>query len=88
MVPKASPDLIEHAVAVSGAFDNAGAFALSFGIDKFQLAQEEVKLIGEFVGRKGRRANPELSDAIRKWPRVLDLKLRYSRWARDPERAL
>ena len=38
----ADPDLIEHAVALAAAFDTASAFALSFGIKKFQFAQKEV----------------------------------------------
>ena len=34
--PKADPDLLEHIVPVVAAFDTATAFALSFGIAKFQ----------------------------------------------------
>jgi hypothetical protein len=33
------------------AFDTATAFAMSFGIAKFALAQVEAKLVGEIVGR-------------------------------------
>ena len=38
--PKADPSLLEHLVPLVSAFDTATAFALSFGIAKFQLAQE------------------------------------------------
>ena len=61
-------------MALCAAFDVAGAFALSFGISKFQLAQAVVELVGEYVGREGRSPNPELVEAIHKWPPVLTLK--------------
>ena len=56
------------------AFDTATAFALNFGIAKFQLAQEKVKLVGEIVGREGRSPNPAIVRAIEKWPPVNTLK--------------
>ena len=65
---------VEHVVALKGAFDTATAFSMSFGINKFQLAQKEVKLVGELVGREGRKPNPELVKAIHQWPAVLTLK--------------
>jgi len=68
------PALVEHVVALVAAFDTAAAFALSFGIAKFQLAQHQVKLVGELVGKDGRQPNPELVQAIKKWPPVKDLK--------------
>ena len=37
--PEADVDLIEHVVSLAAAFDTASAFAISFGINKFQLAQ-------------------------------------------------
>ena len=49
--PDADPDLVEHLMSVLIAFDTATAFAMSFGIAKFALAQEEAKLVGEIVGR-------------------------------------
>jgi hypothetical protein len=61
-------------VALIGAFDTATAFAVSFGIKKFQLAQKEVKLVGEMVGSEGRKPNPDLIRAIKKWPKIKDLK--------------
>ena len=48
--PKADLALVDHAVPLIAAFDTAVAFALSFGIAKFQLAQTKVKLVGEIVG--------------------------------------
>ena len=57
--PLADPALVEHAVPLVAAFDTGTAFALSFGIAKFQLAQSKVKLVGEIVGREGRSPNPE-----------------------------
>ena len=62
--PEADVDLIEHVVSLTAAFDTASAFAISFGINKFQLAQAWVKLVGEIVGRMGRKPNPELVRAI------------------------
>ena len=47
---------------------------MSFGIAKFQLAQEKVKLVGEIVGREGRSPNPAIVRAIEKWPPVNTLK--------------
>ena len=38
-IRKCKADLITHVVAVVAAFDTAAAFGLSFGIQKFQLAQ-------------------------------------------------
>ena len=70
----ADPTLVEHVVALCAAFDTATMFALSFGIAKFQLAQTEVRLVGEYVGRDGRRPNPVLIKAIKDWPPVLALK--------------
>ena len=59
---------------LAAAFDTAVAFALSFGIAKFQLAQKDVKPLGEYVGQQGRRPNPDLIKAIKAWPPVRDLK--------------
>ena len=56
------------------AFDTAAAFALSFGVKKFQFMQKWVKLVGEIVGEGGRKPNPVLCEAIRKWPPVRTLK--------------
>ena len=50
-------DAREHAVALCAAFDTASAFALSFGIKKFQFMQKWVKLVGEIVGEGGRKPN-------------------------------
>ena len=56
------------------AFDTATAFAMSFGIAKFALAQEEAKLVGEIVGRHGRSPNPAIVRAVKKWPPIYTLK--------------
>ena len=69
--PNADPDLVEHVVPLVAALDIASAFALSFGIEKFQLAQAKVKLVGEIVGREGRSPNPDLVKAIHEWPEVI-----------------
>ena len=71
---KADPSLLEHFVPLVAASDTATAFALSFGIAKFQLAQDKVKLVGEIVGREGRSPNPAIVRAIEKWPPVNTLK--------------
>ena len=52
------------------AFDTATAFAMSFGIAKFALAQHEAKLVGEIVGRFGRKPNPAIVRAIQMWPDI------------------
>ena len=44
--PKASSEMIEHTIPMIAAFDTAIAFALSFGIAKFQLARKEAELVG------------------------------------------
>ena len=49
--PDSDPDLREHMLLLQEAFDTATAFAMSFGIAKFALAQHEAKLVGEIVGR-------------------------------------
>ena len=72
--PRADPYLIKHLISATAAFDTAPAFAMSFGIAKFQLAQVRVKLVGEIVSRDGRSPNPEIVRAIRKWPPVNTLK--------------
>ncbi len=72
--PGADPDLLEHIVPAAAAFDAATAFALSFGIAKFQLAQEKVKLVGEIVDREGRSLNPAIVRAVEPWPPVNTLK--------------
>ena len=59
--PEADPALVEHAVPLVAAFDTGTAFALSFGIAKFQLAQSQVKLVGEIVGRDGRSPRTRIS---------------------------
>ena len=61
-------------MSVCIAFDTATAFAMSFGIAKFSLAQEEAKLVGEIVGRYGRSPNPAIVRALKKWPPVYTLK--------------
>ena len=70
----ADPALVEHVVALVAAFDTAAAFGISFGVAKFQIAQTEVKLVGEIVGRKGRAANPACIEAVIDWPAVRCLK--------------
>ncbi len=72
--PDADPKLLEHMMSVLIAFDTATAFAMSFGIAKFALAQEEAKLVGEIVGRYGRSPNPAIVRAIKAWPPVYTLK--------------
>ena len=72
--PKANPLLLEHMMSVLIAFDTATAFAMSFGIAKFSLAQEEAKLVGEIVGKHGRKPNPAIVRAIKKWPPIYTLK--------------
>ena len=56
------------------AFDTATTFAMSFGIAKFSLCQVEAKLVGEIVGRHGRKPNPAIVRAIKNWPPVYTLK--------------
>lgn len=68
--PGADPDLIAGVVALIIAMDIATAFAPSFGIPKFALAQMEARLVGEAVGRYGGRPTPEIVRAIRKGPPV------------------
>lgn len=53
--PKANPDLLEHMMSIQIASDTATAFAMSFGIAKFGLAQEEATFVGEIVSKYGRR---------------------------------
>ena len=72
--PKANPKLLTHMMSVLIAFDTATAFAMSFGIAKFSLAQVEAKLVGEIVGRHGRSPNPAIVRAIKKWPPIYTLK--------------
>ena len=56
----------ETLAALTGAvLDTASAFGLSFGIGKFHLAQLEVALVGELVGRAGRKPDPRKIDAIK-----------------------
>ena len=43
--PKCDPALLIHMMSVLIAFDTATAFAMSFSISKFALAQEEAKLV-------------------------------------------
>ena len=72
--PKADPLLLDHMISVLVAFDTATAFAMSFGIAKFSLAQVEAKLVGEIVGRYGRSPNPAIVRAIKQWPPIYTLK--------------
>jgi hypothetical protein len=72
--PKTNPKLLEHMMSLCIAFDTATAFAMSFGIAKFALAQVEAKLVGEIVGRYGRSPNPAIVRAIKKWPPIYTLK--------------
>ena len=51
--PDSDTDLRAHMLLLLEAFDTATAFAMSFGIAKFSLAQHEAKLVGEIVGRYG-----------------------------------
>lgn len=68
--PSADPDLLDHVAA----FDTASVFAMRFGVAKFQLAQQTVKLVGEFVDREWRSPNPEILRAIERWPLISTLK--------------
>jgi len=72
--PEADPELLDHSVPLVAALDTATLYAMSFGIAKFQLAQEKVKLVGEYVGRFGRSPNPEVIRSIQKWPPINCLK--------------
>ena len=70
LFPKTTKDARHHVVTLSAAFDTAAAFALSFGVKKFQFMQEWVKLVGVIVGVGGREPNPHLCEAIRNWPPI------------------
>ena len=72
--PGTSEGFLDHIVAFVAAGDTATAFCVSFGIAKFQLAQTQVKLVGEIVSRQGRSPNPAICQAIRAWPSVKNLK--------------
>ena len=72
--PGTSPGFLKHVIAFVAAGDTAAAFCVSFGISKFQLAQERVKLVGEIVGREGRSPNPAVCSAVKNWPPVRNLK--------------
>lgn len=72
--PTCNPALLTHMKSVLIAFDTAIAFSMSFGIAKFALAQEEAKLVGEIVGKYGRKPNPAIVRAIKKWPPIYTLK--------------
>jgi len=72
--PKCNPALLIHMMSVLIAFDTATAFAMSLGIAKFDLAQEEAKLVGEIVGKNGRKPNPAIVRAIKNWPPIYTLK--------------
>ena len=74
LFPKSTKDARHHIVALSAAFDTAAAFALSFGVKKFQFMQQWVKLVGEIVGVGRRKPNPALCEAIRNWPPIRKLK--------------
>ena len=78
--PDADPALLEHMLSVCIAFDTATAFAMSFGISKFALAQVEAKLVGEIVGRYGRSPNPAIVRAIKNWPPIYTLKHLHEFW--------
>ena len=66
--------MLKHLLSLVIAFDTATAFAMSFGITKFALAQIEAKLVGEIVGRHGRRPNPAIVRAVKEWPPIYTLK--------------
>jgi hypothetical protein len=68
--PEIDLDLLEHLASVVIAFDTATCFAMSFRIAKFPLAQEETTLVGEIVGRHGRKTNPAIVRAIENWPPI------------------
>lgn len=70
----ADPALIEHVGALVAAFDTAAGFAVSFGVAKFQLATTKAKLGGEYGGREGRESNPQLVEALQKWPPIRNQK--------------
>ena len=72
--PQADVKVLEHMMSVLIAFDTATAFAMSFGIAKFSLCQIEAKLVGEIVGKYGRKPNPAIVRAIKNWPPIYTLK--------------
>ena len=72
--PGSKPDLVEHVVALAEAWDVSICFGLSFGIAKFDLAQAEVSLVGELVGREGRKPDPRKIRAVKAFPEVTSLK--------------
>ena len=74
LFPNTTEGVLEHMKSVMIAFDTATAFAMSFGISKLSLAQVEAKLVGEIVGRHGRKPNPAIVRAIKKWPPIYTLK--------------
>ena len=68
------PSLVEHGIVLTWAFDTATAFSMSFGINKFQVAQMQVNVVGKLVGREGRMPNSELLKAIHEWLPIKTLK--------------
>lgn len=58
--------MADHAVPLVACFEAAMAYAMRFGIAKFQLALHKVKLVGKYVGRNGCSPNPGIIKANKK----------------------
>ena len=66
--PKATPEVIRHAVSLEQMVWHACAFGLSYKASKVQLARALAKMLGEYVGRGQRLKDPDKSEAIKEFP--------------------
>ena len=56
--PLAAPEVLDHLLSNEMLLDVATVSGFSFGLDKAQILETRVKLLGEFIDREGRGAHP------------------------------
>lgn len=63
-----SPDINEHLAALDRVLQRCQKTGLSIKLSKCVFASDEIPVLGDFVGRKGVRIDPEKVAVISNWP--------------------
>ena len=71
--PLAAPEVLDHLLSNEMLLDVATVSGFSFGLDKAQILETRIKLLGEFIDREGRSSTKEHTRAITQWPPITEI---------------
>ena len=70
---QAAPEVLDHLLSNEMLLDVATVSGFSFGLDKAQILETRIKLLGEFIDREGQSSTEEHTRAITQWPPIAEI---------------